>query len=719
MAGKIVQLNTPLVAVRKMDRRHQAGLQRLKLETVADLLYYFPFRYDDFSTITPISELKVGETNTVRGEIQLIENKSASRRRMTITEAYLEDETGSLKVVWFNQPFLEKYLAAGIKVTLSGKVEYGYGGAQMNSPVYEVFREGATVHTGRIVPVYSTTSNVTPKWIRMMLKPLIGLVDSIPEFLPESVVAGEKLMSHQKALREIHFPTSLESLRRAKERLAFEELFLLQFNALLKKKDWGAKTAAKIKFKKAVAKQFVEGLPWDLTNDQRKVAWEILRDLEQLKPMNRLVEGDVGSGKTVVAVMAAFMAVKNGYQAAVMAPTEVLAGQHFESLKQFLAGSGVRFGLYTRARQKVWSGKKEMKKSKAKVLAELASGKIEFIVGTQALLQDKVEFKRLGLVVIDEQHRFGVGQRARLLGLSQRGIEIENEVIASKTRKTKMAPKKANRPVPHLLSMTATPIPRTLALGLFGDLDLSIIAEKPKGRPKIVTKIVAPFNRAKAYQWIRQEIGQGGRVFIVCPLIEESDKLGVKSVESEYKKLSKTVFADLPVGLLHGKLKKEEKEKIIADFRAGRVSILVSTSVIEVGVDVPEATVMMIEGAERFGLAQLHQFRGRVGRGKRQSYCFLFTEGRSEKTWERLNALVETDDGFVLAEKDLEIRGPGEVYGLRQSGLPDLRMASLLDSEMVLRARKSAERFLKKEKIAKFPKLKQKMNEFSKIVHLE
>ncbi|MBU1178395.1 ATP-dependent DNA helicase RecG [Patescibacteria group bacterium] len=692
---KAVDINTLLTKIRKIDRKRQQALKRLGLVTVRDLLFYFPKRYNDFSTITSIKKLQLNEQATIRGQIKAINTSRTPRRRLVITEAVISDDSASLKIVWFNQPYIERSLPVGTCAVLHGKVESGYQAKwQLTNPVFERYKEDS-VHTGRIVPVYAETAGLTSRWLRFVIKPLLSKVGEIKDWLPEEIIEKQGLISLAAAIKQIHFPDNTKSLCAARKRLSFDELFLIQLNSLQKKAVWQQNKSYAVKFDEPLVKKFVGQLPFILTKAQKIAAWEILQDLEKSEPMNRLLEGDVGSGKTVVAAISALQVVKAGYQVALMVPTEILAGQHFTGVSKLLQPFGVKVGLFTRSNIKTSINGTHISKSGMGKL--IKAGKLDLVIGTHALIQDKVKFKKLALAIVDEQHRFGVEQRAKLKKIDQQ-------------------PQTA----PHLLSLTATPIPRTLALGLYGDLDLSIIGELPPGRQKIITKLVAPYNRDKAYNFIRQKVSDGRQVFVVCPLIEESDKLGVKSATEEYNKLSRQVFPELAIGLLHGRLPKEEKEQVMGEFVAGKLNILVSTSVIEVGIDVPNAIIMMIEGAERFGLAQLHQFRGRVGRGEQQSYCFLFTEAGGEKVQERLQAIVDCHDGFKLAEKDLEIRGPGEVYGLQQSGLPDLRMASLTDYGLIKQAKQAADKLLDKDPdLDENVLLRERIGQFEKVMHWE
>lgn len=689
-----ITFTTPISDLWSVGRSTASKLKKLGLKTAEDLLYHFPHRYEDYSQTMPISELKAGTTATTRGTIELIQNKRSPRKRMIITEAIVADGTESIRCVWFRQPFLTRLLKTGDEVFLSGKIEISYLTLQFTNPAYEKVRKDQ-IHTGRLVPIYPATEKLTQKQIRFLTKLVLPLAKKVQDPLPAEIIKRQKLLSQVKALEEIHFPSSSKIAIKARERLKFDELFLLQLYALRIKKDIEQTRAVSVQFAEEETKDFAANLPFTLTAAQKKSGWTIIKDLARPHPMNRLLQGDVGSGKTVVAALAILNTALAGYQSTFLAPTEILAKQHFETLTKLFKNSKIKTALFTRSYHQTTL---KDKLSKKQVLEIIRDGKIPLIVGTHALIQEDVEFKNLALVIIDEQHRFGVNQRKSL-------CEKSGDQETS----------------PHLLSMTATPIPRSLALTVYGDLDLSIIDELPAGRKKILTRLVDPKNREKAYDFIRKEITQGRQIFVICPLIEESDKLGVKSVEQEYEKLTKEVFPDLKIGFLHGKLKSQEKEKTMKLFYARETDILVSTSVVEVGVDIPNASIMMIESAERFGLAQLHQFRGRVGRSKHQSYCFLFTENPSGTTHERLLALVNSNDGFALAEKDLELRGPGEMYGSIQSGfMPSLKIAQITDHTILEKAREEARNLIEKSPhLAQYPLLQEKIKGFEKRVHLE
>jgi len=722
---------TPLIQFRKLDKKKKDALERLGLFTLQDLLFYFPNKYNDFSTISKISQIKPGQNYTIKGKILSINNIRTPRKRMIITEAIITDDSGSAKVIWFNQPYLQNTFQPGTEVILNGKVERKYNGLQITSPVYEKYKTNS-LHAGRIVPEYPETYNITSKWIRFFLNPLLKNVNLIKDFLPENIKKSQNLIDLPEALEQIHFPENNEKLNLARKRLSFAELFLIQLDAQIKRRDWQQNKAKKFKFNQKLIKNFVEKLPFKLTDDQKKTAWDILKDLERDKPMARLLEGDVGSGKTVVAAIATLQVAHLKSQVALMAPTEILARQHYHSFLELFKNTNIKIGLLTRVdnildsrfksplrrpADEAWTQNSKVKNKHNKFLNFIKQGKVNIIIGTHALIQKDVKFKNLGLVIIDEQHRFGVNQRAELKKVNQ------------------------SKFTPHLLSMTATPIPRTLSLAIYGDLDISIIREKPLGRKEILTKIVAPENRSKAYDFINRKVKEGRQVFVICPRIESQDNKitpepassadrqnnkkmslwdDVKAVLDEYEKLSKKIFPDLKIGLLHGKLKKDEKEKVMSDFATNKINILVSTSVVEVGVDIPNAIIMMIEDAEKFGLAQLHQFRGRVGRGEHQSFCFLFSESPNFISIKRLSTLTRTNDGFKLAEMDLKLRGPGEVYGQKQSGLPDLKMASLTDYATLKKARSEAEKLLKIDSDLKnYSLLKNELAKFKSAVHLE
>jgi len=628
---------------------YQKRLEKLKIRSIRDLLYHIPIRYNDFSQMAKISHCRVGETLTLRGSLNSLKNQyTKSGKKIQIAE--VEDSTGKITIVWFNQPFLTRTLYPGTDLSLSGKIDWFGTKKAMVSPEYEITRLGAeTVHTGKIVPVYPETYGVSSKWLRTKIKlAYLTCGEEIKEYLPETY----GFITLPEAIRSIHFPNTLKDTEVAHRRLAFDELYFLQSQSLKRKHAWQKNRAAyQLTINKLAIDKFKNSLPFTLTKSQDLAVNEILADLQKPFPMNRLLEGDVGSGKTVVAATAAFAAFVNGYQTVIMAPTQILAQQHFNTLKQLFSklSNSVKIKLVTSATS--------IEQSKS----------FDIFVGTHALIHQKLNLDKVALVVIDEQHKFGVEQREHLIKKSGQG-----------------------QIAPHILTMTATPIPRTVALTFYGDLDLSTLTEIPAGRQKITTWVVPPEKREGAYGWIDSQItDHDSQVFVVCPLIEESKKetmKDVKAVTAEYKKLTR-LFGKLKVGLLHGRLKAEEKTKVIKRFRNRDISLLVTTPVVEVGIDIPNATIMVVEAAERFGLAQLHQLRGRVGRGLSKSYCLLFTESPSEKALKRLNAMRQNLSGFELAELDLTLRGPGEIFGLRQHGIPDLKIASWRDIDLIKKAK--------------------------------
>jgi len=675
-----MELKDRISEIPRVGPRYTALLKKLEIFRISDLLYYFPRDYRDLSELKTISQIRIGDINTIKCKIKDLRNTPARFAKIDITKAVLQDDTGAIEAVWFNQKFIKDTLKVGMEVVISGKVDFNKGRLGFKSPNYELIKE-KQVHTGRIIPVYSETEGLSSKWLRSIIEPLLYLTSRFKEYFDDDLLKKYDLLKISDALQQIHFPDNFEALEKAKRRLAFDELFFLQLKALRSRLDWQTKNLKeedliKIPFDEKRVKDFLNILPFILTNDQKIVTYQILKDLENGVPMLRLLEGDVGSGKTVVAAIAIFITIQASCQSVLMAPTEVLARQHYKTITELLMKFGINVRLLVGSTTDC--EKKEIKTG-------LATGTIDLVIGTHALLQPDVNFKKLGFVVIDEQHRFGVEQRLILK-------------------------KKGN---PHLLNMTATPIPRTLALTIYGDQDLSIIKELPKGRKEIITRVIQPKYRKQAELFLKDHILKGRQAFVICPLVEESDKLEVKSVLKEYERLKEEVFPEFEIAVLHGRLKSKEKDQIMTDFKEGKINILVSTSVIEVGVDVPNSTVMVIEGAERFGLAQLHQFRGRVGRSSYQSYCLLFTDSLSETNRKRMKAMTEYNSGFKLSEIDLEIRGAGEVFGVRQSGIPNFKMASLNDRKLINETRLEVENLLEEDpEFKNHPRLKAKMDEF-------
>ncbi len=653
-------LKAPLTAIRGVGPKQAERLARLGLRTIRDVLYFFPRRYDDYSCLKPINRLEYGEEVTIIARVFEAGTRE-SRGGMPIFKAILTDGTGFIEATWFNQPFLSERIRPGEQIVLSGRVGEYMGHLCFTSPEWEPLQP-ELLHTGRLVPVYPLTEGISAKWLRQMVHRTVEYwAPRLPDHLPSSLREEYGLVDLSTALRQAHFPDDGKALERARYRLAFDELFIFQLGILRQRQFWRAVPGRQLPVDPAVLEALLQSLPFSLTGAQRRALEHIIADMASPHPMNRLLQGDVGSGKTVVAAVAMALAVAAGAQAALMAPTEILAEQHYRTLSALFArfpGRPIQVRLLTGS---VTGAEREA------IYAGLADGSVDVAVGTHALIQEPVVFHNLALVVIDEQHRFGVRQRA---ALRQKGYN------------------------PHLLVMTATPIPRSLQLTIWGHLDVSVIDEMPPGRQPITTRVIMPRERERAYAFVRSQVARGHQAFIICPLVEESEKIEAKAAVEEYERLRREVFPDLRLGLLHGRMKGEEKDAVMSAFARGELDILVATSVVEVGIDVPNATVMLVEGAERFGLAQLHQFRGRVGRGEHPSYCLLVAESASPEAEERLRAVEATTDGFVLAQKDLELRGPGEFLGTRQSGLPDLKMASIADLRLLERVREAAARFL-------------------------
>lgn len=694
-----MNFSTSISSLPYVGPAYQKRLEKLKIKTVGDLLFHFPLRYEDLSKRSSISSISKRGRYTVIGEVGDVSSGKTSRKKFTFSQITISDSS-LISAVWFNQPYLVRNFEEGDKVLLSGNVDYFNGELQFVNPFYEKIKDGSFL---KIMPIYPETEGVSSKWLRFIIKSALSKI-KVTETLPQEIIEEHDLCSLDKALQEIHFPTSLSLAKKAQKRFSFERLFLLHLSVLKQKLSILEEKSVSISIDIEKIQELVAKLPFKLTDGQKKASWQILKDIEKNVPMNRLLEGDVGSGKTIVAVIAALAVIKAGYQVAIMAPTEVLAKQHFDEIAKLLWQFKIDIGLLTGKKDKLRSKKLKgdtLEISKEKLIEKAKTGEINLLVGTHSLIQDKIKFKNLALVVLDEQHRFGVKQRAKLCLKKDSGI-------------------------PHLLSMTATPIPRTLALTLYGDLNLSIIREMPKERKKIITKLISPKKRDAAYSFIKKEITKGRQVFFICPKIEETRSgkktawSDLKSVEEEKERLEKEVFPEFKIGMLHGKMKSTEKERVMKDFRNKKNDILVSTSVIEVGIDVKNATVMVIEGAEMFGLSQLHQFRGRVGRGEFQSYCFLFTNSNNLKTKKRLEALLTSKDGFELAEKDLEIRGPGDFLGKRQWGSADFTMNALKDIGLIEETKETAKNLLEKDSLLKnYPLLKKRVSSLKEKLHLE
>lgn len=675
-----MNFETPLEAVKGVGPKTAEQLRLAGLNTICDLLTFLPRKYEDFSKITSIANVRPGKT-TIKARCEKIETKRV-RRGLQITTATLTDKTGKLQAVWFNQPYRTSQLGGGDEFYFSGEFEFSYNRYQLINPSAEKVSD-TPVSTDRIVPIYRAIKGLKSQMVRKILVELKPLIVMHPETLPEDIVRKEKLMSYADAIHALHFPKTIEEVERARERLAFEELFALLLAAWLNKRANMQLIGWEIPFDKDAVRKFVAQLPFKLTDAQRRAAWEIIKDFERPVPMNRLLQGDVGSGKTVVAGLAARQAASGGFQSAIMAPTEILASQHAETLSNLLEPLGVTVGLLTGSLKG---------KARSILYEKIADGSVDVVVGTHALIQEKVQFHRLGFVVIDEQHRFGVAQRQELLTKSER--------------------------MPHLLAMTATPIPRSLALTLYGELDISILNERPKGRKPIITKIWSPNSRSQLYNLIEEQLAAGRQAYVICTLIDDNPLLEQKSVQEEYKKLRIGPFKHRQIGLLHGKMKPAEKEAVMADFATGKTDILVSTTVVEVGVDVPNATVILIENADRFGLAQLHQLRGRVGRSEHQSYCYLMMSDSSAPT-RRLREIEKSNDGFYLAEVDLELRGPGEIYGYAQHGELNLQIATLGDAKLIARAQRAAQVFVEKGyDLVQYKQLAQQVEQYQRLTKL-
>ena len=652
-----MSLQTPIESAGRIYKMYARRLEKLNIKTLEDFLYHIPFRYDDFSLISKINRVQAGEIVTIQGEVSQISNEFTKNFKR-LQKAEIADDSGTIEVVWFNQPYLTRVIHKGDLISLSGKIDWFSRKLVMQSPEYEIISNSPTIHTGRLVPVYPETRGITSKWLRRQIYKLINdNRENFNEYLPDSIIKDNSLISTKTAIEQIHFPKILENAEESRQRLSFDELFLLQLSAMERKLNWSKNLVSNAysisEFKEKIEK-FWEKLPFKLTNAQKRVVDEIFKDLALEKPMNRLLEGDVGSGKTVVSAIAMFLSFLNGFQSVLMAPTEILANQHFNTINNLLSPFKTKVGLATASQ-----------KTKVK--------DFDVMIGTHAVLEKGISFDKLGLVVIDEQQRFGVEQRA---------------IIRSKGKN------------PHLLTMTATPIPRTIALTLYGDLDLSLLDEMPHGRKQIKTWLVPPEKRNSAYKWIESQLStHNSQLFVVCPFIEESETMQtVKAASREFENLKDHVFKNLKLGLLHGKMKSKEKDEVLSKFREGKIDILVATPVVEVGIDISNATIIVIEASERFGLAQLHQLRGRVGRGDKQSYCLLFTESKNPQTRNRLKAMEKHNFGAELAELDLQLRGPGEIYGTMQHGRKFLKIASFSDFDLIQKVRREAEKI--------FPNLK-------------
>ncbi|MDR3519648.1 MAG: ATP-dependent DNA helicase RecG [Candidatus Pacebacteria bacterium] len=720
----------------RLDINQKKALQRLKIFSVADLLFHFPTRYSDMSEIKNIAELTSGDMATVYGKISKLKTKKAFRSGRPMGEGEIEDLSGKIKITWFNQPYLAKMIHDGESVKLTGKVTQGKNGIYLANPESEklpympidshdtLFTKDSISNEGFSYPIYVETRGITSKWFYHALDKVFKekTLDTIEDYIPSEILNKYHLPTLKTALIWIHKPKNKNDAESARKRFAFEEVFCIQLERQHDKMEFRKNKSFQIKPTEEDVKEFLQRFPFEPTNSQKKSIETILADMARNFPMSRLLEGDVGSGKTAVAATAAYVAVqqrpedKNGkiqtfgnLQVGYMAPTEILATQHFESFIQYFRHLPINIGLITGSGCRKFPAKtigpakdgvNWTTISRAQLLKWVASGEIPILIGTHALIQKTVKFKNLALVVIDEQHRFGTAQRRKLV------------------RKDNIAP--------HLLSMTATPIPRTLALTIYGDLDLSLLSEMPKGRKEIITEIITQNKRLETYEKIRAELQNGRQLYVICPRIFEADEeatstqLELKSVTSEAKRLKKEVFPEYEIGILHSKMSKEKKERVMEDFTSGKINILCATSVVEVGVNVPNATIIIIEGAERFGLAQLHQLRGRVIRSSHQAYCYIFADAKSEKTIARLKALKTAKNGFELAELDLTLRGAGELGGTKQWGITDLGMEAIKNIKMVEAARTEAVALIEKDpELLKYPLLKAKVKQKTSEFHFE
>lgn len=681
-----------------LDKKLVKDLSKLGIHTVSDLLFYFPFRHEDFSNIVQIGEIAENDTVSLKAQIKQIRSVPGFRKFLNRAEAVISDETGSLKVVWFNQSYLTKYLKDGDEVFLAGTARRYKNVLQLQNPVWEKIKvAGAeSIHTGRIIPVYRLTGNLTLRNLRAAIFEALKELDKVKETLPRDLIKDLDLPDIRETIQNIHFPESQEIFERAKLRIAFEEIFYVQLAVQKHRLELGTKQAPVIAFNRELVQDFISHLPFELTAEQKKATWEILQDIEKKEPMNRLLEGDVGSGKTAVAFTVAAEVLATGHQVVLLCPTEILAQQHYNTALKY-------FKNYPHITQILLTAHKTLinneKAGKSSLLKELSHGGSQLIISTHAALQKNVQFDNIALIIIDEQHRFGVRQRAELR---------EKRQAAQKTRNNHA----------HTLSMSATPIPRTLKLAVLGDLAITEIKHKPPGRKPVITRLVTTEQRDQAYDFVRKEIKAGRQVFVVTPLIEQSDRLGVKAATTEQQNLQK-IFKEFKVGLLHGKMKSEDKEAGMADFLSKKNQILVSTSVIEVGVDVPNAAIIIIEGAERFGLAQLHQFRGRVGRSEQQAYCLLFTENKNENTIKRLENFTKTNDGFELAELDLKNRGFGNIFGEEQSGFYYFKYFSFFEHQKLTeKAQQWAKKIIAEDpNLNNYPHLRKQVED--KIIHNE
>jgi len=676
-------LNTSIEELKGVGPALSESLEAVGIKTIADLIDYYPRRYDDYSNIVSISQIRPGLVSLKARFTDVTERRA--RRGLHITEAVAEDETGRVRIIWFNQPYRAKSLKAGSTYYISGEFILQRQRLQITNPNIELVDDGEVVHTARILPTYRENASVKSVLIRKLINQVTDVIKALPETLPQWMVNEYSLMAYSEAIMAMHMPSSQAEIAEARHRLGFEELFVVMM-AAQSIRDQSVKTEAiKVPFDESVAKKFVKNLDFSLTDAQRKIVWQIYKNIDSSEPMNRLVEGDVGSGKTVVAAMASLMVANAGLQVAFVAPTELLAQQHADTMAKLLAHTPLkdRIALLTGGLKS--AAKKELKN-------RLKNNELSIVIGTHALFQESVDWHKLGLVIIDEQHRFGVQQRQKLF-------------------------LKAGH-MPHVLCLTATPIPRSLALTVYGELDVSILDQAPNIRAGVTTSVVSPNSKTQMFAEAQKQLQLGHQIYVVCPLITESEVLQIASAEKVFKEISQREFKDWRVGLLHGRLKADVKDEIMKDFVAHKLDVLVSTTVIEVGVDVANATVMIIEGADRFGLAQLHQLRGRVGRAEHKGHCYLVMSDSSAPS-KRMRAIAGTENGFELAEMDLELRGPGAIYGTRQHGILDLRIAQLTDIKLTAKTRMAVKEFKQhSEKLLKYKQIAAKVQRASKLTYL-
>ncbi len=717
------RLDTPISSLSKLSKEHVTGLKRLNLNTIQDLLFYFPVRYADANEVSSIENLEVGSTVTLYGIMEKVSVRRSFKGHIPMTEARIRDNSGLIRAIWFNQAYIGKMYPEETRVKISGKVQSDGKGFFLSNPQIEKAplitpESEESLFGGKsdgefLTPIYRETSGVSSLFLLHLIKRAVtlGVLDNISDPIPSHTISKLHLPKLKDAFIYIHFPKNENLTIAARKRFAFEEIFYLQIKQHIEKAEANHSLAYPIKITKEHLQDFVSSFNFKPTKAQLESIDSILKDLSKKNPMGRLLEGDVGSGKTFVAACASYAVIQNDtkdtpLQVGYMAPTEILAKQHFESFIKFFEGTDISIGFLTSGGCKKFPSKTDPNTytdiSRAQLLKWVSEGKINIVIGTHALIQKSVEWKDLALVIIDEQHRFGVKQRKSL------------------------AHKKGDKKkeLPHLLSMTATPIPRTLALSIFGDLDLSVIDEMPVGRKKIITEIVPSLHREKVYKHIKEELEKGRQVYVICPRIEEPDdeeraKKTIRSVKEEANRLSENIFPEYVIDIVHSKMKADEKGEVMLAFKNKEINILVATSVVEVGVDIPNATVMIIEGAEKFGLAQLHQLRGRVGRSSEQSYCYIFTESTNEQTLNRLNVLTKAKNGFELAEMDMMQRGIGTLFDGKQWGVSDLAMEAIKNPKLVEVARQEAKEIIENDlSLENFPKLKEKLKEKQE-VHME